>query len=616
MKRIILTALMLLSVSVFSAEAEIKIPDNNPQPGKSINIVVERNGNASEQVMSIVLYSYNSKNNLPEISEKKILLSTTDRNIATIMSVPSDAQFVVIKSHTEGADFEKNESLPLLMFSAEGIPVVNTYYFKSLYDISGLSRIDDSPVDYSESQKDLAQELKAHPENNLAKLASISLAYDMKQVSKDSVIAELEPFRKNSESLGDKEANTLLKLYTSIDYSKFADSLAVKIAAKNPTGSIAEQKFIETLNKKDSNEYINLSDMFQRQFPNSEYIPEIKSKCISICMQSGQYDRAEALLKKENFNPPTQALYLAFIYLEKENSRAKAEKLFGEAVSGLKSLLGNNKSKSMTNYEWDNSVTANLAEVYRAMGEYWLQLKNEDSSIKYFKLAQAAYKTKPAKIYENLTQAYYIFRRDKEAFAESEEAILASAGNVKILDINEKLFPKQKIKQKYQDYLDSINEIATARRMEKISGGMISKNIKLPVLQNIDNLAIDLKIFKGDITVIDLFATWCQPCETGLSALVNISKTKYLSDKITFLAVDCLENSEPDKSAFKSEDFGRISILFDKDNSFSRSLGIKGLPTRLFFDREGKLRYIIRGASGEEEDTRETEDVINILLKQ
>ena len=616
MKRIFLTIWAMILASVFSASAEIKVTDSNVLAGKSVNVLIERKSNSAEKEMYVVVYSYNAAKRIPEINEKKIMLSSSDNNITTVVQIPTGAEFVVIKSHTEGYDFAKDETCPVIVFQQNGNAVKNSYYFKSLYDVSGLKQADDVPINYAVAEKDLLEELKIYPNNALGILALTSLRYDIKKITKENAIEIAESYRKMKNNLGNLETQMLIKIYSSLGLSATADSISKEVADSNPTGSIAEQKFMEILNQKDGNEFINLSNMFSRQFPDSEYLNELRAKSVSICMKNELYDEAVALMKKNNFYPSSQALYLAFIYLEKQNSRQKAESLFNDVISGLKSISNSKTDKSMTDYEWNSLITSELAEVYRAMGEFYLQLKEKDLSIRYFTLAKKTYKTLPQKIYENLTRAYYFFRMDKEAFNESEEAILQSASNVKILDINEKLFSKQKIKMKYKDYLDSLNSIATARREEKLSNKMISVPMMLPTLNTVDNLAIDLKSFKGDVLVIDLFATWCQPCEGGLASIVNISKTEFLSDKISFFAVDCLENEEVDKSTFESEDFGRVTILYDNDNAFSHSLGIKGLPTRLFFDRNGNLSYVIRGASGQTEDIRETQDVINLLLKK
>lgn len=579
--------------------AKITLQESKPLAGKEITV------SCSESLSRapLTVYVYNSKTAVPQILEQIANIGSTK------ITLPEDAEYAVVKNFLPNGT---TESLGITLYTNSGNPVRNTLYYQSLYDVGGLEGSGDVIPDNALALQDIQTELANYPDNRLAKMTFYAVQYDQKQADKTAIIKEIEKFPNDKGDWNEAEINALVKLYSSLEYDTQADSLTKFFSQKYPSGSLAEQTFLETLNRKEGDEYISLSEIFLRQFPNSNNKSVINERSVQYYVSKGEYAKAENLLRNQDFMPPTQALYLAFIYLEKQKSREKAENLLAEVAATLRSQIGKSNDKTISNYEWDMQVKSHLAETYRATGEFYMQLKEKDLALSNLMKAKETFSVVPAKLYENLTIANYIFRNDSLAFLASEEAILHSVISTKVLDINSKLFSKQDISQPYNIYIENLKAKAAELRQAEIRNKLVRRDIKLPILPNADGLQIDLGIFKGDIIVIDMFASWCQPCESGLASLVAMSKVQNIG-KTQLLGVSCRENGTVDKTQYQSEDFGAVKIFFDEDNAFAKSLGIQGLPTRLFFDRAGNLRYIMKGAIGKDEDIRETQDVISVL---
>ena len=107
--------------------------------------------------------------------------------------------------------------------------------------------------------------------------------------------------------------------------------------------------------------------------------------------------------------------------------------------------------------------------------------------------------------------------------------------------------------------------------------------------------------YKGQVVLVNFWASWCGPCRTEMPILEQIYK-RYKSMGVTLVGV----NVEPDSSAglewLKATPVS-FPILFDTDSSVSKLYDVNGMPNTVIVDRKGNVRYIHRGyKSGAEND--------------
>jgi len=113
-----------------------------------------------------------------------------------------------------------------------------------------------------------------------------------------------------------------------------------------------------------------------------------------------------------------------------------------------------------------------------------------------------------------------------------------------------------------------------------------------------------LSQYRGNIVLVNFWATWCKPCTTEMPAM----QTMYdkLRDKgFVVLAVNELEDDAKVREHIKA--YGHtFPVLMDRDNKVANQFGVFGLPVSVFIDQEGRVQEYIKGGLLTEQKIDET----------
>ena len=124
--------------------------------------------------------------------------------------------------------------------------------------------------------------------------------------------------------------------------------------------------------------------------------------------------------------------------------------------------------------------------------------------------------------------------------------------------------------------------------------------------------AVRLADLKGQVVMINFWATWCGPCRQEMPLLEQLH-AKYEPLGFTLLGV----NVEPD-SALAAEFLQRVPvsfpILFDRESKVSEQFGVEAMPSTVLIDREGRVRHVHRGYKPGDESTYA--DLVRSLVKE
>jgi len=131
-----------------------------------------------------------------------------------------------------------------------------------------------------------------------------------------------------------------------------------------------------------------------------------------------------------------------------------------------------------------------------------------------------------------------------------------------------------------------------------VLSGMLSIYAQEPDfrLRDLDNQWTEYPDVKGTrITVIDFWATWCQPCVRSIPALIELSE-ELKNEGVNFvgISVDGTRNQSKIKPFVHSMGI-TYPVLRDLNSELMSDLGVSAIPTLIVYDSEGNRIYLHEG---------------------
>jgi thiol-disulfide isomerase/thioredoxin len=127
------------------------------------------------------------------------------------------------------------------------------------------------------------------------------------------------------------------------------------------------------------------------------------------------------------------------------------------------------------------------------------------------------------------------------------------------------------------------------------SNGPLSNGNPAPAF-DLDSLAgkhVNLADYKGQVVLLNFWASWCGPCRKEMPILEQLHKA-YKTKGVQLVGVNVEPNSDDAKKYLQSTPVS-FPILFDRESTVSKLYQVQGMPNTVILDRSGKVRYIHRG---------------------
>jgi thiol-disulfide isomerase/thioredoxin len=104
---------------------------------------------------------------------------------------------------------------------------------------------------------------------------------------------------------------------------------------------------------------------------------------------------------------------------------------------------------------------------------------------------------------------------------------------------------------------------------------------------------VKLSDFRGKVLLIDLWATWCDPCQKGLPDTMSLAKAGK-SEGFAVLAV-CVEDSPMIKEFLIEEGLQDLPVCTDPNQDLSQKYKVMSIPTVIIIDAKGNLAAYLVG---------------------
>jgi thiol-disulfide isomerase/thioredoxin len=131
-------------------------------------------------------------------------------------------------------------------------------------------------------------------------------------------------------------------------------------------------------------------------------------------------------------------------------------------------------------------------------------------------------------------------------------------------------------------------------------------------LKSLDGDTVALSDLKGQVVMINFWATWCGPCRQEMPHLEALHQ-RYGNLGFTLLGVNVEDNPEG-ATKFLQETPVSFPILFDPKNEVSKLYKVIAMPSTVLVARDGSMRFIHHGYKPGYEGEYQTQ--IRALLRE
>ena len=130
-----------------------------------------------------------------------------------------------------------------------------------------------------------------------------------------------------------------------------------------------------------------------------------------------------------------------------------------------------------------------------------------------------------------------------------------------------------------------------ASEVPNIKNLVINKELK--AYDNISFLDSEKKViklsnYKGNLVIINFWATWCAPCKEEMPSLDILKENSNLDNLKIFPINIGKENLKKVKRFFTELDINNLEPYFDNPSTLAKTFSLRGLPTTILLNSKGE----------------------------
>lgn len=135
-----------------------------------------------------------------------------------------------------------------------------------------------------------------------------------------------------------------------------------------------------------------------------------------------------------------------------------------------------------------------------------------------------------------------------------------------------------------------------------LAGGVSANSAPDFTATALDGSEVSLEDLRGDVVLLNTWATWCTPCKDEMPWLQTLSE-RYGDQGLQVVGVSIDRKGQDDAVRSFAGDLGAtFPIWLDPSNRFSRAFDTTGVPETLLIGRDGEVLYRWKGALVENND--------------
>jgi thiol-disulfide isomerase/thioredoxin len=99
--------------------------------------------------------------------------------------------------------------------------------------------------------------------------------------------------------------------------------------------------------------------------------------------------------------------------------------------------------------------------------------------------------------------------------------------------------------------------------------------------------SLDLKAYRGQVVVVDFWASWCTPCRRSIPWL-NQMRARYAERGLVVIGVN-VDKDAQDAARFMREVPIDFEVVYDPDGTLAARYAVEGMPSSYVYSRDGEL---------------------------
>ena len=114
------------------------------------------------------------------------------------------------------------------------------------------------------------------------------------------------------------------------------------------------------------------------------------------------------------------------------------------------------------------------------------------------------------------------------------------------------------------------------------------KSYKDVIFNDKNQKEVNLADYKGKLIILNFWATWCVPCREEMPSLDILQSDSMLNNLKVFPINIGQENVLKSEIFFKELNIKNLDIFFDSTITLAKKFSLRGIPTTIIFNKEGK----------------------------
>ena len=101
------------------------------------------------------------------------------------------------------------------------------------------------------------------------------------------------------------------------------------------------------------------------------------------------------------------------------------------------------------------------------------------------------------------------------------------------------------------------------------------------------NNQLNLTDYKGNLILLNFWATWCAPCKEEMPSL-DLLQTNDAFNNLKIFPINVgQDNLEKSNEFFKDLKIKNSNVYFDSPNTLAKKFGLRGVPTSILINKDG-----------------------------